>query len=127
MKFKVTASREATFEVEAADAKEARELIDGVPFKKMSWSDDLVVHNVSPIEIINPDCPPGDLKIGDTVQVRSDLVEFKTYGAINTTPEMAGLGGETATITSIRVFNDTPLYYIDIDENGWRWSREMFE
>ena len=65
-----------------------------------------------------------ELKIGDKVQIRSDLNENIMYGGINVHNDMIEHhAGETATITALLGKN---LYRIREDSNYWTWHLSMF-
>lgn len=68
-------------------------------------------------------------KVGDKVKVRTDLVEYGTYGGITYVDEMGKWAGDVVTISRI---NKNGHYEIaedkgDEDSNKWTWSDEMFE
>ena len=64
-------------------------------------------------------------KVGDKVRVRTDLVEYGTYGGITYVDEMCKWAGDVVTISRI---NENGHYEIAEDkEDKWTWSDEMFE
>lgn len=65
-------------------------------------------------------------KVGDKVRVRTDLVEYGTYGGITYVDEMGKWAGDVVTISRI---NKSGHYEIAEDQEGdkWTWSDEMFE
>ena len=65
-----------------------------------------------------------ELKIGDKVQIRSDLNENITYGGINVHKDMVRYhAGETATIVALLGKN---RYRIREGSNYWTWHLSMF-
>lgn len=62
-------------------------------------------------------------KIGDRVKIRKDLEDFKKYGSDSVVPPMSEYCGQEATITNLISHG----YEIDIDNNKWGWTDEMFE
>ena len=66
-----------------------------------------------------------ELKIGDKVQIRSDLNENIMYGDINVHKDMVEYyAGETATIDALLGKN---RYRIREDSNYWTWHLTMFD
>jgi hypothetical protein len=68
-------------------------------------------------------------KVGDKVRVRTDLVEYGTYGGVTYVDEMGKWAGDVVTISRI---NENGHYEIaedkeDEDSDKWTWSDEMFE
>ena len=68
-------------------------------------------------------------KVGDKVRVRTDLVEYGTYGGVTYVEEMGKWAGDVVTISRI---NKNGHYEIaeDKEDEGfdrWTWSDEMFE
>jgi hypothetical protein len=68
-------------------------------------------------------------KVGDKVRVRTDLVEYGTYGGVTYVDEMGKWAGDVVTISRI---NKNGHYEIaedkeDEDSDKWTWSDEMFE
>lgn len=61
-------------------------------------------------------------KIGDTIEIRSDLQVYEQCGNSMVTPFMKGFLGKTATITDIH----KNFYLIDIDNGVGIWTEEMF-
>ena len=65
-----------------------------------------------------------ELKIGDKVQIRSDLNENTAYGGINVHKDMVRYhAGKTATIVALLGKN---RYIIREDSNYWTWHLTMF-
>ena len=65
------------------------------------------------------------LKVGDKVRVREDLIVGSNYGGeMFCGGYMESLKGRIATIVEVY---DCLSYDIDIDEDGWCWTEEMFE
>ena len=65
------------------------------------------------------------LKVGDKVRVREDLIVDSNYGGeMFCGGYMESLKGRIATIVEVY---DCLSYDIDIDEEGWMWTEEMFE
>lgn len=65
------------------------------------------------------------LKVGDKVRVREDLIVGSNYGGeMFCGGYMESLKGRIATIVEVY---DCLSYVIDIDEDGWMWTEEMFE
>lgn len=65
------------------------------------------------------------LKVGDKVRVREDLIVNSNYGGeMFCGGYMESLKGRIATIVEVY---DCLSYDIDIDEEGWMWTEEMFE
>ena len=65
------------------------------------------------------------LKVGDKVKVREDLIVGSYYGEqMFCGGYMETLKGRIATIVEVY---DCLSYDIDIDEDGWMWTEEMFE
>ena len=65
-----------------------------------------------------------ELKIGDKVQIRSDLNVDTTYGDVNVHEDMVEFhAGKTATIVALLGKN---LYRIREDSNCWTWHLSMF-
>lgn len=62
-------------------------------------------------------------KVGDKVKIRSDLVSDKYYGTNDFVEPMKKYLGEVATIISVGNYD----YSIDIDDDSWYWTDEMFE
>jgi hypothetical protein len=64
-------------------------------------------------------------KVGDKVKIREDLIIGKRYNnGITFISNMAQYMGKVATITNI-IFGDH--YIIDLDDNDYCWTDEMFE
>lgn len=65
------------------------------------------------------------LKVGDKVRIREDLIVGSNYGGeMFCGGYMESLKGRIATIVEVY---DCLSYDIDIDEEGWMWTEEMFE
>ena len=65
------------------------------------------------------------LKVGDKVRIREDLIVGSNYGGeMFCGGYMESLKGRIATIVEVY---DCLSYDIDIDEDGWMWTEEMFE
>ena len=65
------------------------------------------------------------LKVGDKVRIREDLIVNSNYGGeMFCGGYMETLKGRIATIVEVY---DCLSYDIDIDEEGWMWTEEMFE
>ena len=64
-----------------------------------------------------------EYKIGDIVIIRSDLKE-KKYGKLSFVFYMNRYRGASGRITKI---NNNGTFLIDIDNEHWEWSPEMFE
>ena len=66
-----------------------------------------------------------ELKIGDKVQIRSDLNVDTTYGDVNVHEDMVKFhAGKTATIIALLGEN---RYRIREDSNYWTWHLTMFD
>lgn len=61
-------------------------------------------------------------KVGDKVRVREDLLPMQDYGGITYVRAMNKYKGCNATIIS----KGTTSYHLDIDDESWNWSAEMF-
>jgi len=64
-------------------------------------------------------------KVGDKVQVRSDLVLSETYGGAVVTGKMMPFLGKEVTISYVD--NSDGTYHIEEIPYHWRWTDEMFE
>lgn len=64
-------------------------------------------------------------KVGDRVRVRRDLEIGTQYGAYMFASGMVDYKGKIVTISAIEL--NGPLYFIEEDGGGWRWTYEMFE
>ena len=64
-------------------------------------------------------------KIGDKVKIREDLEVNKSYNELFFVKDMEKYKGKIATIT--RVSPVTHSYEIDIDDNDWCWTDDMFK
>ena len=62
-------------------------------------------------------------KVGDIVTIRQDLKLHKEYGNDSVAKNMLNFTGKKATITKIYPDRD---YKIDIDDNTWYWTDQMF-
>lgn len=72
----------------------------------------------------------GEMKynIGDKPTVRSDLVADQRYGCDVFVEDMESFLGKEVTITEAWVEDGgEECYYIKEDEDGYRWTKEMFE
>jgi len=63
------------------------------------------------------------MNIGDKVTIRKDLKVKKWYGNDDFTKEMQKFKGREAIVTHIT----TNGFYLDIDNQNWTWTKEMFE
>lgn len=63
-------------------------------------------------------------KVGDKVKIRKDLEEDKVYGGVDFVYNMYAFLGKEATITDI---DDDGHFSLDIDNDDYYWSAEMFE
>lgn len=69
-----------------------------------------------------------NLKVGDKVKIKQDLVFGKFYNDCMYTVPMEKYAGKVATVTE--VFDSEtgcPNYYLDIDKGKWFWDSEMIE
>lgn len=64
-----------------------------------------------------------NIKIGDRLKLRDDLIEGQQYGNLTLWPPMYDLRGEVFTVKAIRTYNKI----VDVEENAYGWSFEMFE
>lgn len=62
-------------------------------------------------------------KVGDKVKIRKDLNTSEMYGSWDCSLDMASYRGMIATI--INCYNDS--YHIDVDDECYDWTDEMFE
>lgn len=68
------------------------------------------------------------LVIGTKVKIRPDLEQDKTYGGHSVSDEMLNYSGKEAIITNYEHEEDCePAYLLNIDNEFWSWSDEMFE
>lgn len=69
-----------------------------------------------------------EYKIGDEVIIRKDLKVGTWYGVDDFVQEMRKFRGKKAIITHMGI-NDSenPRFYLDIDNQNWTWTREMFK
>lgn len=65
--------------------------------------------------------------VGDKVKIREDLVPEIMYGKEKFVSRMKAYCGHEATILDALRCNGGDLYRIDIDDNCWYWTNEMFE
>jgi hypothetical protein len=65
--------------------------------------------------------------VGDKVKIREDLVPEIMYGKEKFVSRMEEYRGCEATIVDAFYRNGGELYLIDIDDNCWYWTDEMFE
>lgn len=64
-----------------------------------------------------------EFKVGDRVRIREDLKDDEEYYGTSVINAMLDYRGKIATIKSVQgVF-----YSIDLDEQTWAWTKEMFE
>jgi hypothetical protein len=63
-------------------------------------------------------------KVGDKVRIRKDLIIDEVYNDLTFVLDMVQYMGKVATITRIK-FDD--VYGINLDDDKWSWSDEMFE
>ena len=63
-------------------------------------------------------------KVGDKVKIRKDLVAGKVYGGVDFIPPMVEFLDKEATITDKDYDGD---FSLDIDDEDFYWSAEMFE
>ncbi len=77
-------------------------------------------HHQNPIQL--------KLPIGTKVCIRSDLETDKKYGTYCANEDMIEYAGKDATIVAYEHADDCePAYLLDIDDEFWSWSDEMFE
>lgn len=63
-------------------------------------------------------------KVGDKVRIREDLEAGKVYGGVNFISLMREFLGKEVTITDVSYGGN---FLLDIDEDRFFWSTEMFE
>lgn len=69
-----------------------------------------------------------NLKIGDKVKIKQDLVLGKFYNDCIYTADMVKYAGKVATITNTFQDSETEFSYnLDIDSERWFWDSEMIE
>ena len=69
-----------------------------------------------------------NLAIGTKVTIKADLEENKMYGGHSISDEMLNYCGKEAIITNYEHNEDCePAYLLDIDNEFWSWSEEMFD
>ena len=69
-----------------------------------------------------------NLKVGDKVKIKQDLVFGKFYNDCMYTTDMVKYAGKVATITNIFQDSETEFSYrLDIDSERWFWDSEMIE
>lgn len=69
-----------------------------------------------------------NLKVGDKVKIKQDLVLGKFYNDCMYTADMVKYAGKVATITNIFQDSETEFSYrLDIDSERWFWDSEMIE
>lgn len=69
-----------------------------------------------------------NLKVGDKVKIKQDLVLGKFYNSCMYTADMAKYAGKVATITNTFQDSETEFSYnLDIDSERWFWDSEMIE
>lgn len=64
----------------------------------------------------------GELKIGDRVKVREDLIVGRKYGGLNLWENMYDYKGSEGKIVRV-----TPAGFYYLESNSYGWSREMLE
>lgn len=62
-------------------------------------------------------------KVGDKVKIREDLDTEKMYGGWDCSTDIILYGGRIATI--VKCYDDS--YHIDVDNEDYDWTDEMFE
>ena len=69
-----------------------------------------------------------NLKVGDKVKIKQDLVFGKFYNDCMYTVPMEKYAGKVATITNVFHDSETEVNYkLDIDKGKWFWDSEMIE
>lgn len=69
-----------------------------------------------------------NLKVGDKVKIKQDLVLGKFYNDCIYTADMVKYAGKVATITNTFQDSETEFSYnLDIDSERWFWDSEMIE
>lgn len=69
-----------------------------------------------------------NLKVGDKVKIKQDLVLGKFYNDCMYIADMAKYAGKVATITNTFQDSETEFSYnLDIDSERWFWDSEMIE
>ena len=69
-----------------------------------------------------------NLKVGDKVKIKQDLVFGKFYNDCMYTAPMEKYAGKVATITNVFHDSETEVNYkLDIDKGKWFWDSEMIE
>ena len=67
-----------------------------------------------------------NLKVGDKVKIKQDLVLGKFYNDCMYTADMVKYAGKVATITNVFHDSETEVNYkLDIDKGKWFWDSEM--
>ena len=67
-----------------------------------------------------------NLKVGDKVKIKQDLVLGKFYNDCMYTADMSKYAGKVATITNVFQDSETEVNYkLDIDKGKWFWDSEM--
>ena len=67
-----------------------------------------------------------NLKVGDKVKIKQDLVFGKFYNDCMYTADMVKYAGKVATITNVFHDSETEVNYkLDIDKGKWFWDSEM--
>ena len=66
-----------------------------------------------------------DLKVGQKVRIRSDLITDKAYGHDNVHMDMLKYRGQIVTIDRLQDF--VRKFYIEEDYRKWSWTPEMIE
>lgn len=65
------------------------------------------------------------LKIGDKIKIRKDLKPNCPYGIDMTVKSMLRYKGKEAIIKNMDNYGN--LFFLDIDNQMWTWTIEMFE
>ena len=69
----------------------------------------------------NVEVNPNQLKVGDTVTIRDDLIAEKWYGEMNIVSEMLCHKGKAI------IIEITDFIHLDVDGGFWNWTKEMFK
>lgn len=64
-----------------------------------------------------------NIKIGDRLKLRDDLIEGQQYGNLTLWPNMYSMRGAVFTVKDISYYSGN----ITVEENDCYWSLEMFE
>lgn len=69
-----------------------------------------------------------NLKVGDKVKIKQDLVLGESYNHCGYHAHMEEYAGKVATVTEVFGYEtDYPNYFLDIDKGKWFWDSEMLE